>query len=195
MVNDPLQGLDLLDPVNYQWAIESVPSATATVEAGASVSATTQPRILAFTLATIKTGAPLNSTFGEVQVVSFPSGADSSVVCVFRVPDDLVTTQAMTLVLNYAVTTTPGVTNNKIKIKTRYTQNNGSASAFVEDTITLSNDTNWHGATGTNNTIPAGTLVAGDQIKFEIYRDVSVANNAAVAFVIAVAALLYVSKQ
>lgn len=190
MAND---GISLDDVSSYDWAIAPTPTATAAATAS-TAAASTEARLMCFTLGTAKTGTPTNSTLGDVQVISFPT-SDASVVCVFRVPPDLVTTQPMTLVVNAAAASAPGAVNNKFGLKMRYTVNNGAASSFTSDTFTLSNDTSWNKFTGTLDVIPASVLTSGDVVQVELYRDTAVATSAAVAVKVSLAALSYISIQ
>lgn len=190
----PDDGIILNDPMAYDWAIGSQPTSTSTSTASTTI-ASTEARLLVFSLGTKVTGSPINATSGNVQVISMPNAADSSVSFVFRVPTDTVLSQPMTLVINGKPASAPGATNNKFKLKMRYILNNSAVTSFTSDTFTLADSTNWDKYTGTTNTIPASVLASGDEVQVEIYRDVSVTNNAAVAIYLAIAALSYVSVQ
>lgn len=142
----------------------------------------------------VSTGAPVTSTLStSATVIQMPNAADSAVVTSFVIPPDLSGSTNITLDLNYTADSAPGATNNKVKLKIACTDN-GTATAYTaSDTITLANNTTPAQYTATNNT--CNSVTAGHSMYVVIYRDVSVANNAAVAFDIMAINFRYTSIQ
>jgi hypothetical protein len=137
-------------------------------------------------------GVPVNVVVGSSSTIQFPSGADSSVTFAFFTSRSIDVTADMILEIQYAPDSAPGTTNNKVNLKTRFKdQNNATTALTSADTLTLANNTNRTLFTGTNCKIPANSLTVGDWVEFEIYRDTTVANNAAVGLDVAQVTLKY----
>lgn len=141
-------------------------------------------------------GVPVNAVIGSSNGIDFPTSSPSSVVCAFAVPEAMDVTQPAYLELNYQADAAPGLTNNKVGIAIRYKDGNNSTTALTtNDIITLPNSTNRAFYVGTDATIAANVLTIGDHVEFEIYRDTTVSNNAAVNFFVALARIQYTRKK
>ena len=145
--------------------------------------------------AQIVSGSPLTAIVDNKGCIQLRDTADAEIAFQCRVPADAVVSGDIFIAINYRPHSAPGTTNNKVKLDTRYKIGNASLSSAVTDTLTLANDTDWAAYTGTNNKIPGATVAVGDLVEFRIKRDVSVANNAAVLFDMAMVQLQYTSSQ
>jgi hypothetical protein len=137
-------------------------------------------------------GSPSNSSSNNTLVTAFPSASSSSITCAFMVPAAFDVTAASFLEFDFQPDVAAGVTNNKIGISIRYKDMNASITSLTAvDTITLANNTNRVFFTGTNATIAANVLTVGDWVEFEVYRDTTVANNAAVNLLMGLGRIKY----
>lgn len=124
------------------------------------------------------TGSPVTASIGTSGVTTqLPNGADSSVVTWFHVPVDASGSNDLVMVLDAAANAAPGTTNNKFAVKVACTKNGTGTAYTATDTFTLPNSTNRTTFVGTNAKCTAAA--AGDVLSVVIYRDTTVANNAA----------------
>ena len=161
----------------------SLEEESSTVTLSGSAAAAAMERIVWYDGVVMESsGAPVQTLHSGVAVWQLPDAADSEIVAIFRVPEDADVSKDIKLLLNYAPASAPGVTNNKVKLKTTATVNDTAAAITVGDTITLANDTLWAKYTATANIVAGAAFARGDLVRMKILRDTTVANNAVVGF-------------